>query len=230
MRSETRDGSKYSERIDTALRVAAAAHHEDVRKGTAVPYVMHPFHVGLILDRHGFAEDVVIAGVLHDVLEDPDYAAESVQSRLRAVCPPLAEAPVEGHGFKDAFIAHLQKAFGTAALELVEHVSERKLDESGAKRPWRARKEDQLASLVSASEGVCALKAADCLHNLHALTRDVRANGAGTMDRFNASSEETVWYHQSVADAVAARLGADQPLVVELRAVLDGFERALAGP
>jgi (p)ppGpp synthase/HD superfamily hydrolase len=64
----SRAATSWSARVDAALRFAAAAHHEDVRKGTQIPYVMHPFHVGLILDRHGFPEDVVIAGIFHDVL------------------------------------------------------------------------------------------------------------------------------------------------------------------
>ena len=67
MSDEERAGRRaaaYSERIDAALRFAAAAHGDQVRKGTNVPYVMHPFHVGLLLDRHGYAEDVVVAGIL----------------------------------------------------------------------------------------------------------------------------------------------------------------------
>ena len=87
-----------SARLDEALRFAAAAHHEDVRKGTRIPDVMHPFHVALILDRHGFSEDVVIAGLLHDVLEDPKYEAPAVQDRLRAVVPALR---LGRHGWHD---------------------------------------------------------------------------------------------------------------------------------
>ena len=87
-----RSAISWSTRIDAALRFAAAAHHEDVRKGTQIPYVMHPFHVGLILDRHGFSEDVVVAGILHDVLEDPDYEAglyrrDSARSSLNSHRP-----------------------------------------------------------------------------------------------------------------------------------------------
>ena len=40
----------YSERIDEALRVAAAAHVGQDRKGTSIPYVMHPVHVGRLLE------------------------------------------------------------------------------------------------------------------------------------------------------------------------------------
>jgi hypothetical protein len=72
-----------------ALAFAARAHREQARKGTdkrdmrpedldnvdkflgsSVPYVMHPAAVGMLLLDHQASDDVVVAGILHDVLED----------------------------------------------------------------------------------------------------------------------------------------------------------------
>lgn len=217
----------YSERIDAALRFAAAAHHEDVRKGTRVPYVMHPFHVGLILDRHGFGEDVVIAGILHDVLEDPHYERDTVQERLSTIVPALRAAPRDGGAFRNAVVGHVRDTFGQVVLDLVAHVTEQKTDDAGVRRPWRVRKEEQLAALAHATDDVCAIKAADCLHNLYALTRDMRAQGPSVMERFNAAPGDIAWYHAQVAESVAARLGADGPLVTELREALETFQAAV---
>ncbi len=77
----------YSERLDRALVLAAAVHQVQVRKGTAVPYIIHPYQVALILDRHGWPEDVVVAGALHDVLEDAKCEKPEFRQRLRTACP-----------------------------------------------------------------------------------------------------------------------------------------------
>lgn len=60
----------YSTRYDAALIFAAQAHRQQVRKGTDIPYIAHVVHVSTLLLRYGYHEDVVIAGLLHDVIED----------------------------------------------------------------------------------------------------------------------------------------------------------------
>jgi len=64
----------FSHAIERALRVAVDAHQGQVRKGAdRAPYVVHPMHVALILARWGQDDDVIVAGLLHDVAEDaPD--------------------------------------------------------------------------------------------------------------------------------------------------------------
>jgi len=218
----------YSPRVDAALRFAAAAHHEDVRKGTQIPYVMHPFHVGLILDRHGFEEDVVIAGILHDTLEDPKYEKESVQGRLRAVCPLLTDAPASQTGFKGAVVDYLTSGFGPAVAQLVSHVSEEKTDETGTPIPWKVRKTEQLRRLREATPEHCAVKAADCLHNLRSMIRDIQTDGATSMERFSGGPEGTLWFHSEVTRIVAELLGSGHPLAAELNEARREFEECLA--
>jgi (p)ppGpp synthase/HD superfamily hydrolase len=61
----------FSPVIERALAAAIAAHHGQVRKGIeATPYVVHPLHVALILARWGMDDDVIVAGLLHDTVED----------------------------------------------------------------------------------------------------------------------------------------------------------------
>ena len=62
------DGRKN--RIEEAIEVAAQAHNGQYRKGTHTPYISHPYAVGLILMSEGCSEEVVIAGILHDTVED----------------------------------------------------------------------------------------------------------------------------------------------------------------
>ena len=62
-----------------ALEFAALAHKGQNRKGgLQVPYFSHPAAVGLILARAGFSDAVVIAGVLHDVVEDTPVTVEEL--------------------------------------------------------------------------------------------------------------------------------------------------------
>ena len=57
-------------RLEAAFRWAAECHEGQTRKGSRTPYVEHVAAVALVVDRAGFDEDVVIAGLLHDVVED----------------------------------------------------------------------------------------------------------------------------------------------------------------
>lgn len=56
--------------IDHAIAFAAKAHEGQYRKMTDVPYISHPFAVGMILMQEGCSEEMVAAGILHDVVED----------------------------------------------------------------------------------------------------------------------------------------------------------------
>jgi (p)ppGpp synthase/HD superfamily hydrolase len=167
----------YSERLDRALALAARAHREQTRKGSDVPYVQHPAHVAILLLKHGFAEDVAIAGALHDVVEDTEVTLETIRAE-----------------------------FGDDVATLVGAVTETKRD-GEAPRPWRTRKLEQLTKLETAPVNAAALKAADALHNCATTVRDVRANGALAWSRFNAPKDEQIWWYRAVVRAVELRLG-----------------------
>lgn len=74
----------YSSVIERALHAAIAAHEGQSRKGdSASPYITHPMHVALMLARFGLDDDVVAAGLLHDVVEDCDsWSVERVQAEF----------------------------------------------------------------------------------------------------------------------------------------------------
>lgn len=56
--------------IHEAIIFAALKHAGQLRKGTDIPYISHPMEVALILTENGCTENVIIAGILHDTLED----------------------------------------------------------------------------------------------------------------------------------------------------------------
>lgn len=68
--------------IEKALRIATVAHKDMVRKADGLPYILHPFAVAMRLQKEGFSDDVVAAGLVHDVLEDTDYPAEQLRKEL----------------------------------------------------------------------------------------------------------------------------------------------------
>jgi (p)ppGpp synthase/HD superfamily hydrolase len=71
--------------INLALEVAARAHNGQVRKGTDIPYITHPFAVGILLLKAGCSEEVVMAGLLHDTLEDTSLTIEEIRSQFGQV-------------------------------------------------------------------------------------------------------------------------------------------------
>jgi len=71
---------KVNPRFDAALAFAVRAHAaiQQERKGTDFPYVAHPIRVAEILDRFELDDDLVIAGFLHDTIEDAGVTADEV--------------------------------------------------------------------------------------------------------------------------------------------------------
>ena len=68
--------------IEEAIEIAAEAHQGQYRKGTDTPYITHPYAVGLILMEAGCTETVIIAGILHDTVEDTDLTLEFIRERF----------------------------------------------------------------------------------------------------------------------------------------------------
>lgn len=68
----------FSEKIFEAVNFAAKKHDGQFRLSSAVPYIVHPFRVGMALMKIGCDENVIIAGILHDVAEDTDATLEDI--------------------------------------------------------------------------------------------------------------------------------------------------------
>ena len=72
--------------IFEAIAFATRAHSGDYRKGTRIPYIIHPLHVAKILIESECPEHVVAAGILHDTLEDTRVTFAEIE----ATWPELA--------------------------------------------------------------------------------------------------------------------------------------------
>lgn len=60
----------FTPKIDLALRISAKAHRNQLRRGSNTPYIIHPFAVMHIASMYTKDEDVLIACLLHDIIED----------------------------------------------------------------------------------------------------------------------------------------------------------------
>ena len=56
--------------IEKAIEIASIAHDGQYRKKSSLPYLSHPITVGFYLLNSEVTEEVVVAGILHDVIED----------------------------------------------------------------------------------------------------------------------------------------------------------------
>jgi (p)ppGpp synthase/HD superfamily hydrolase len=167
----------FSPRYDAALVLAARSHRNQLRKGTDIPYIAHAVSVSILLIRHGFDEDLAIAGLLHDVVEDCGVALHVIEAE-----------------------------FGARVARLVDAVSEQKTS-GGAELPWEQRKASKLAQLRAGGPDVAALKAADAIHNARAISADLRQVGDAVWSRFKRGPEPTLGYYRAILDAVRAALG-----------------------
>ncbi len=181
-----------SEKYSEAVAYAAAAHAEQVRKGTNIPYVSHPIAVSALVVEHGGNEVQAIAALLHDVLED---------------CGGH-HAPV------------IAERFGNEVLKIVEGLTDGMPDDRGAKPPWRERKERYVSHLENADLDIILVSACDKLHNAMAIADDLSVVGEAIFERFSQPKCSTVWYYKELARVISGRLGSDHRLVGKLGATL----------
>ena len=81
--------------IFKAINYAAKAHSGQHRKGTKIPYIIHPLGVAKILIEYGCADHVVIAGILHDTIEDTTVTFEQIKDIFGSAVADLVEAESE---------------------------------------------------------------------------------------------------------------------------------------
>jgi (p)ppGpp synthase/HD superfamily hydrolase len=213
---------RFSLRFDRALTLASLVHDGVNRKGTVVPYITHPVHVARLLDQHGFSEDVVLAGLLHDVLEDAKFGDTLLQIKLSHAFSDFAETQPSEPAFRAATEKFIETHFGRTVLQLVCSVTEVKGDDGG-ERDWRLRKQEQLEHIPKMTREQAALKAADALHNCRASLRDVQRDGLKMFRRFKCRVEDTLWYLAESNKALGRSKLKGSALQRELKAAASQF-------
>jgi (p)ppGpp synthase/HD superfamily hydrolase len=81
--------------IFDAIEYAARAHREHYRKGTNIPFIIHPISVAKILIEYDCSDEVVIAGILHDTVEDTAVTLEAIRRSFGEKVASLVKAASE---------------------------------------------------------------------------------------------------------------------------------------
>ena len=63
--------------IEKAYRIGKKAHKDQVRK-SGEPYIIHPLWVGIILAELEMDKETIVAGMLHDVVEDTEMTLDDI--------------------------------------------------------------------------------------------------------------------------------------------------------
>lgn len=170
----------YSYRIEQALRAATILHKDQVRKGTIpMPYVSHLFAVTMVLFDYTQDEDVIIAALLHDTLEDTDYTPKE-----------------------------LQEDFGGRVREIVESLTEPQ-DSKYEQLTWKEQKVAYTKKLKKASEEALLICAADKIHNMRSIVEEYFDDHRRFLADFKGSLEDRVQVYQEISNILNRRLKSD---------------------
>lgn len=153
----------YTQKIEEAIKFSIQTHELDEkqkRKGKDIPYITHPLTVGLILSLAGASEDVVIAGILHDTIED------SVDN-------------------KKVTKEMIKEQFGESVMQLVLSVTEEDKTKS-----WEVRKAEALEHIKTFSHDSLLLKSGDVIANTREILTDHKKDGDAMFSKFNAPKEK----------------------------------------
>lgn len=197
----------YSDVINHAFAFAAKHHDRQVRKGTKLPYLTHPANVAVILTRYGRGNETVIAGILHDVIEDCIRDGDTRQMLEQRI------------GDK----------FGVHVLDTVMAVTYRRHDDEGVELSAEDRKDDYLDRLSEADEEARWVCAADKVHHASSLIADLRRtiDPETVWNRFGSGKAATASWYRRVYERLR-EVGFDAPIMTELDAVSSELEKLAA--
>ncbi|MGH7677073.1 MAG: HD domain-containing protein [Gemmatimonadaceae bacterium] len=195
----------YSDRINHALAFAAKHHDQQVRKGTRLPYLTQPANVAIILTAYDCDETTVVAGILHDVVEDcvtKDFTREMLEQRIAT-------------------------KFGSDVLDTVLAVTNRKQGDDGDELSPEEVRDDYIQRLQDADERARWVCAADTLHNANSILSDLRRTiqPESVWGRFKAGKDGTVRWYRSVYERLR-ELKFEAPIMPELERTVAELERS----
>lgn len=186
-------------RLQAAINEASRLHRDQIRKDSMqTPYITHLVGVMILISSATHDEDILIAGLMHDALED-----------------------VEGYTPE-----MLETSFGKRVRDIVLGVTEESKLE-GMKLPWKSVKESYLKRLEGSSDESVLVSLADKIQNTRSLIELMNLAGKSSLPQFGSNHEDRTWFHNEVFRIGKERLGDDHILVEELRMELEEMDRTL---
>jgi (p)ppGpp synthase/HD superfamily hydrolase len=210
MASSRNDQQLYlTDRFSTAVNYARLLHIER-RKGTDIPFMAHLLGVAsLVMGEAGqvpfpVTEDMVIASLLHDAVED------------HGGLPRLED---------------IRCNFGPEVARMVEGLSDSFEEDSSQKKGWEERKQAYVFRLKDEPANIRLISAADKLYNARTMLDEYRAVGAEVWKRFKRGRDPQIGYFHELLrvfkSAGSNRIVEELDRVVaELVSISAGEERA----
>ena len=194
---------KLGPRFLRAFLFAAEKHKKQTRKASTIPYIAHLMGVASLVLEAGGDEDLAIAALLHDVVEDCGGA------------PLLKE---------------IRRKFGDRVAKVVDGCTDA---DTYPKAPWLERKQTYIRRLKTEGADTRLVSAADKLNNVRSILSDYRAVGESVWSRFHGGREGTLWYYRTLRDVFLRhkrnRITRDLELAVNELESLTGGEPASGG-
>jgi Guanosine polyphosphate pyrophosphohydrolases/synthetases len=172
------ENEKGLQELADAFTFASDEHKNGVRK-SGTPYISHPMDVASILLKENASYELVMAGLLHDIVEDTDVDIATISRKYGQQVADYVDAVTEPEELR-------QPATGDKAQN------------------WKERKEYTIRKMGKANSEIKLLSCADKLANIRDLISDIRMEGERFWDKFNAPKEEQEWYYRTMLDTFAA--------------------------
>ena len=162
--------STFSPEFQKALDYAARLHAKQVRKKTGRPYIAHLMSVAALVIEYGGDEEMAIAALLHDAVED-----QGGLPRLRQI----------------------RRKFGKRVAHIVDGCTD---SYTRPKPPWLERKKSYVERISRQVPEVLLVSAADKLSNVRETVHDFRVNGESVFERFAGKKDGTLWYYHTLVE------------------------------
>lgn len=188
-----------SDRFVNAIDYAMVIHATQVRKGTSVPYLAHLIGVASLVLEAGGDEDLSIAGLPHDAVED---------------CGGLPR------------LADVRQRFGDRVATVVLGCSDATDAQSKKQQDNWERKRSYLDHLRSADPDVLLVSIADKVHNARSIVTDIERYGIEVLSKFNGSPQQILDYYRECLE-IGLDAGAHEALTTPLLNSVKDISRGL---
>jgi (p)ppGpp synthase/HD superfamily hydrolase len=167
----------YTYKIEQAIKAASLLHQDQVRKGSVpIPFMTHLMSVMMMLRDYTTDEDILVAALLHDTLEDTDYTKEE-----------------------------LREDFGERVALLVETLTEPKYL-NDRRLPWLETKKEYARQLRKGPVEAVMISAADKAHNFRTMIDEYYNDHDRFLQDFGTDINGRLEAYHHISNAINNRL------------------------